>query len=235
VKEHYTKYYSHHLGRDINLLIFGDSGIPILIFPTTLGAYYQAKDMGLIASIQHFVNEGKFKIYCIDSIDADSWYAKHLIPEYRVYNHILYDKFLQHELIPFIQKDSHHHKIGISGCSFGGYHAANYTFRHPEHIDFLITMSGAFNITNFLDGHYNDNVYFNNPVDYMANEEAWKFNQIKIILGTSNWDICLQSNIEMSSILNSIGLEHWLDIWGNEVHDWPLWNRMFPYYLSKIL
>jgi esterase/lipase superfamily enzyme len=58
---------------------------------------------------------------------------------------------------------------------------------------------------------------------------------MKIILGTSDWDICLDSNIKMSNILSAKGIDHWLDIRGWEKHDWPLWNKMFPDYLSKMM
>jgi esterase/lipase superfamily enzyme len=230
LEEKHIKYYSHHLGRDIDLLVYGNWGYPILLFPTTLGKYYQAKDMGLIESVRGLVESGKYKIYCVDSIDAESWYGKHLNPEYRVY-----DQFLVNELIPFISSECNVEKIGVAGCSFGGFHAANLAFRHPSLIAYLVSMSGAFDIRSFLDGYYSDHVYFNNPVDFMPNEQGWRYGHMKIVLGTSDWDICLDSNLKMSEILNSKGIDHWLDIRGWESHDWPLWNAMFPYYLSKIL
>ena len=95
LEEKHIKYYSHHLDKEVEMLVFGNWGYPILLFPTTLGRYYQAKDMGLIESVRWLVESGKYKIYCVDTIDADSWYGKHLNPEFRVANHIQYDKFLK--------------------------------------------------------------------------------------------------------------------------------------------
>jgi esterase/lipase superfamily enzyme len=235
LEEKHIKYYSHHLGKDVEMLVFGSWGYPILLFPTTLGRYYQAKDMGLIESVRWLVESGKYKVYCVDTIDADSWYGKHLNPEFRVANHIQYDKFLKNELVPYIGNECNVGKIGVAGCSFGGFHAANFAFRHPEQVAYLISMSGMFDIRGFLDGFYDDTVYFNNPVDFMLNEQGWRFGHMKIALGTSDWDICLNSNIRMSNILNNNGIEHWLDIRGWEKHDWPLWNKMFPDYLSRIV
>jgi hypothetical protein len=51
LEEKHIKYYSHHLERDVEMLVYGSWGYPILLFPTTLGRYYQAKDMGLIESV----------------------------------------------------------------------------------------------------------------------------------------------------------------------------------------
>jgi esterase/lipase superfamily enzyme len=235
LEEKHIKYYSHHLGRDIDMLVYGTWGYPVLLFPTTMGRYYQAKDMGLIESVRGMIESGKYKIYFIDSIDADSWYAKHLNPEYRVLNHMVYDKFLVNELIPYIKQECNVEKIGVAGCSFGGFHAANLAFRHPSLIAYMVSMSGAFDIRSFMDGFYNDHVYFNNPVDYMPNEQSWKYGHMKIVLATSEWDICLDSNLKMSEILNRNGIDHWLEVRGWEKHDWPLWNDMFPQYLSRIL
>lgn len=235
MQENHISYYSHYLGRSIDLLVYGHWGYPILLFPTTMGRFYQTKDMGLIESVRGLVESGKYKIYCIDSIDADSWYGKYLHPGTRVANHAQYDKFLTHELVPMIQTQCSVDKIGVAGCSFGGFHAANFAFKHPEQVAYLISMSGAFNIRSFLDGHYDDNVYFNNPVDYMPQEQGWRYGHMKIVLGTSEWDICLHANRTLSNILNSKGINHWLDVRGWEKHDWPLWNNMLPEYLSKLL
>ncbi|GAB2771755.1 alpha/beta hydrolase-fold protein [Rhabdobacter roseus] len=234
MQEQYVKYYSHHLDRDVEMLVYGHWGYPILLFPTTLGRHYQAKDMGLIESVRGLIEAGTFKIYCVDSIDADSWYAKHLPPPLRVLNHMQYDKFLTNELVPKIQQECAVAKIGVAGCSFGGYHAFNFAFRHPEQVAYLLSLSGAFDMRSFLEGHYDDNVYFNNPVDYVPNEQGWRYGHMKIVLGTAEWDICYDANLRMSGILSGKGIDHWLDVRGWQKHDWPLWHQMFPDYLARV-
>jgi len=96
-------------------------------------------------------------------------------------------------------------------------------------------MSGSFDIKSFLDGYYDDNVYFNNPPDYLPNmSDDWLLNrlrQMKIVFGTSDWDMCLDANIKMAAILQGKGVPNWLDIYGdNSKHDWPLWQRMAATY-----
>ena len=51
--------------------------------------------------------------------------------------------------------------------SFGAYHAANSLFKHPDVIKRCFAMSGVYDLRNFMDGMYDDNFYFNNPVDYL--------------------------------------------------------------------
>jgi len=234
MNEQYHKWYSGQLSADIEMLVYGDRGYPVILFPTSMGRYYQNKDFGLIQSASWFIQEGLVKIYSIDSIDSLSWYNKHIHPADRVRNHIHYDQMLYHELVPRAMYETGMDKVCVAGCSFGGYHAANFAFKHPDKVSHLFSMSGAFDIRGQLDGFYNDDVYYNNPVDFVSNSSDPAIWQLQIILGTSEHDICKDANLNLSGILNRKNIPHWLDIRPNAVHDWPIWREMFPHYLSTI-
>ena len=228
-----SKFYSHHLGHDVDILTFGTQGQPVVIFPTTLGRYYEAKDFKLIESVRWLVEQGLVQIFCPDSVNHASWYGD-VHPHERVQRHMRYDRFLYHEFIPQIRWNTPSGRIVAAGASFGGFSAANFTFRHPEYVSHLFSMSGSFDIKSFMKGHYDDDVFFNNPVDFVPglnHPDIWK---LKIILGTSEWDICKEYNLRFSKVLNDKGIAHWLDVRGWQEHDWPLWREMFPHYLSMI-
>jgi esterase/lipase superfamily enzyme len=96
-------------------------------------------------------------------------------------------------------------------------------------------MSGAFDIHQFLDGYYDDDCYFNCPTDYLPNmNDEWflsRYRQMKIVLATGEWDMCMDQNIKMSNIMNAKNIPNWLDIWGDRTfHDWPWWLRMAEKY-----
>ena len=80
VQEEYHKWHSPSIGRDFEMLVFGHSGHPVILYPTSKGSYYQNKDMGLIDAVAWFIENGLVKIYCPDSIDALSWYNKSVHP-----------------------------------------------------------------------------------------------------------------------------------------------------------
>lgn len=234
MNERHYKWYSPSLSREIEMLVFGDRGYPVIIFPTTMGRYYESKDFGLIESARWFIEQGLVQIYCPDSIDKLSWYNRAIHPAQKVKNHIWYDKMLLDEIVQRIRWNTGTGKVAVAGASFGGFHAANFAFRHPDVVSHLFSMSGAFSIKNFMNGYYDENVYFNSPTDFLPglnHSDLWK---MKIILGTSEWDICLAANKEMSHILRNKGVDHWLDVRGWKEHDWPLWKEMFPHYLSLI-
>lgn len=235
MSEQFHNWYSSSLGRDIQLLEFGHGGQPIIIFPSSMGRYFEAKDRGLVGSAQWLLDQGKIRIFCPDSVDELSWYNKHVHPGTRAYNHSLYDSFILNELLPHIRHVSGYDKIITAGCSFGGYHAVNFAFRYPGIVWAVISMSGAFDIKDQVDGHYDDQVYYHNPVDYLPaadNSELW--NQ-RIILGVGEHDICRGHNERLSQILHQKGINHWLDIRQGGIHDWPLWLDMFPHYLSTLV
>lgn len=221
------------------MLVFGQSGFPVIIFPTSRARYYQAKDFGLVNSAAYLIEAGKIKIYCPDSIDNLSWYNTNSHPADRVKTQIAYEEVILNDVIEYAFQDTGFDKVALAGCSFGGYHSANIAFRNPEKVGYLFSMGGASNIKRFLEGYYDDNCYFNNPPDYLFNlEDESYLKQIKkmgIILGTGDSDICLDENKELSRILSQKQIPHWLDQRRNTGHDWQWWKQMFVEYLNRIV
>lgn len=233
--ENYYKWLSPHLGREFEMLVYGEQGVPLILFPTSMGRYYESKDFGLIDSVRWFVDQGLVKIYCPDSIDANSWYNRRISPADRAYNHSCYDRVLLHEVAERAIQETGHERVVAAGCSFGGYHAANFAFRHPERVSYLFSLSGTFDIGDRVDGrHDDDNIYYNNPVSYMPDNQQADLWRMGIILGVAEHDITRTQNEEMSALLKGKQIQHWLDVRPNAVHDWPVWREMLPHYLSLL-
>lgn len=232
MQEEFHQWYSPTIGTDIRLLSFGTGGIPVLLFPTSMGRYYEAKDRHLIEAAAGLIHAQKCKIYCIDSFDQQSWYNHYCPPNERAYNHSRYDLMILDEVVSRMRNETAVGRIATVGCSFGGYHAANFAFRHPETVSYLFSLSGIFDIRSRLDGYYDDYVYFNNPIDFVPNMDHPDLWKMGIILGTGEHDICRGYNEAMSDVLLEKKVGHWLDIRMGAEHDWPLWLEMFPHYLS---
>ncbi|MEG8988233.1 alpha/beta hydrolase-fold protein [Ignavibacteria bacterium 4148-Me] len=239
MKESYHKWHSQYLNRDLEMLVFGSSGYPIILFPPEKGKYFDCKDAGLISSVENFLDNDKIKIYCPDTIDLESWYNFNVNPSERVKKHIIYEKIILNEVIEFAKYETERKVVGVAGCSFGGYHALNLAFRHPDVINSVISMGGFYDIKQFIFGHYDDNCYFNNPFDYMPNlEDNWyldKIKSMKIFLGVGEWDLAIHENKRMSEILSLKNINHQFDVYSASGHDWQVWKNMFPIYISKII
>jgi len=231
----YHRWYSPSLGRDIELLIHGHGGAPMLVFPSSMGRFYEYEDRGMISAIAGRYEHGQVQAFCPDSVDSESWYNKWIHPADRVRRHMAYHAYIMNEVVPLIRQRNSSHGIVATGCSFGGYHAMDVALRHPDVFHACIPMSGAFDIRQFIHGYYDDNCYFSNPVDYLPNtHDSWfldRYRHNQYILAVGDWDICRPDNERFDGIMSAKGIPHRLDIWGdNSVHDWPLWQRMAQAY-----
>jgi len=226
-------YYSNTLNRNINLEVTGHWGYPVLMFPSSYGQYTQNRDFGLNGSVMQYVDEGRIKLYNVETIDGLTFYAENMKSEVKIHNYDLYMQFLKDELIPYIQNECNIHRIAVAGVSFGGYHAANTAFRFPDLVSHLFAMSGVFNIRKFVPLSDDMRIYFNCPDEFMPNEEGWKYQHMQIVLGTSDWDSCRPMNQNMAGILSSKGIACWYDEKKWISHDWPLWRMIFPEYAAK--
>ncbi len=234
LNEQKHSWYSSLLGINIDMLTFGTQGFPIILFPTSMGMHNENRDFKLIDSIGWFIETGLIKVYCPDSIDKHSWYNKEASAGDRVRNHILYDRMLMEELYPRMQEETGNWRIGVAGCSFGGYHACNFAFRHPDITAAMFSLHAKFDIKGQLDGYYDDNVYYNNPPDFlpdMQDENLWR---MQIFLGSAEYDMCLEANYHMAHLLGLKQIPHVLEVVPGEKHDWPCWRRQLPQFISRL-
>ena len=232
----YHKWFSHRLGRDMELLVHGHAGVPILVFPTSGARFFEFEDRGMVASIAHKIDRGEIQLFCVDSVDMESWYNRNVGPDWRIARHIQYENYLIHEVVPLMRKKNWDRHMVALGCSFGGFHAANIAFRHPDVFTGLLSMSGAFDMTNFLRGYHTDDVYLNTPTQYLNHlSDPWFYDHYrrnKYVLATGWDDQCLGSNQHLAHILTHKHIPHNLFIWDTwNSHDWPTWKSMLNEYL----
>ena len=100
MNERHLRWYSASLSREFDMLAFGNGGgLPLIIFPTSFGSYYQNKDFGLVGSVNAFVDAGRVTVYCPDAIDLESFYNKSIHPADRMRTHNAYENVIVHEVI----------------------------------------------------------------------------------------------------------------------------------------
>jgi esterase/lipase superfamily enzyme len=220
----------------MELLVFGHAGLPVIVFPTSGGRFFEFEDRGMIATLSGKIDAGQLQIFCVDSVDKESWYNRRVEPRWRIARQVQYEDYLIHEVVPLIRlKNGDPHLVAL-GCSFGGYHAVNIAMRHPDVFTGLLSMSGAFDISNFLGGYYDEDCYYNLPTHYLPNlNDPWFFEHYRrnsYVLATGWDDQCLADNQDLDRILSAKGIPHMLYIWdSHNSHDWPTWERMVREYL----
>jgi esterase/lipase superfamily enzyme len=218
----------------MDLLVFGHSGAPYIVFPSSMGAFFEYEDTGMVGALGEKLNHGELQLFCVASVDRESWYNRQTHPRHRVDRALAYEHYLLNDVVPLIRQRNPN-GIGVTGCSFGAYQALTFALRHPDVVTSCVAMSGAFNIQQFLDGYYDQDCYFLCPPDFLPGlDDRWfldRYRSRKWILATGEHDICLRDNERMSNLLTSKGVPHSLHVWQGMWHDWPWWQKMAAAYI----
>lgn len=232
----YHRWYSPSLGRDMELLIFGHAGARALVFPTSMGRYYEWEDRGMMNTVGDQLENGSLQMICVDSVDSESWYARWKHPGARAWRQVEYENYLLHEVLPLTWQKNQNPFIMTMGASFGAYHALNVALRHPVVFSRAIGMSGIYEISRWTDGYHDENIYFNSPIEFIANENDWSRLEVlrrqDIILAVGRDDSLRHSSDALSTALWDKGIGNALRLWDGWAHDWPWWHQMLRLYVG---
>ena len=236
MRRDYHKWFSPRLGREMEMVVHGHAGLPAVVFPTSQGRFYEFEDRGMVDAIRYKIDNGEVQLFCVDSVDSESWYNRSVPPRWRIARQIQYDDYIIHEVVPLVKQLNWSPKMAAIGCSFGGYHAVTMALRHPDVFTAFLSMSGAFDMDSFLGGYYDQDVYFNQPTHFIPEmSDSWfldRYRQNTYVLATGVHDQCWNQNERLAGIMRAKGIPVSLDVWGdNARHDWPWWHRMVQTYL----
>jgi esterase/lipase superfamily enzyme len=232
----YHRWWSPSLERDMELLVFGHAGARMLVFPTSQGRFYEFEDRGMVGALSEHLNNGWVQLYCVDSVDAESWYCKWAHPGGRAYRHHQYFEYLLREVLPLSQSKNQNPFLMTLGASFGAYHAMTFGLKYPHLVDRILAFSGVYDIRGWTDGYSDDYVYFNNPVQFIPNEtnpdRIRQLQHLDIIMAVGRADRLWKASKTMSEILWEKGIGNALREWDGWAHDWPYWEQMLLRYIS---
>jgi esterase/lipase superfamily enzyme len=238
----YHRWHSPRLSGEMGVAVYGHYGAPILAFPTSGGDEWEHENQSMIAALADFIDGGRVKIFTVASVVREGFLNRQAHPYHRSWVQKQYDDYIRHEVIPFIHHHCHWPGIPIAtlGASLGAYFAANTLFKYPDVVKRCFALSGVYDLRHFMNGLYDDNFYFNNPVDYLPNlSDAWVLDHlstcdIHIVTGHGPWEDSSHS-YRLSEILSRKGVPHHLDDWGPlGGHDWPYWKHQMWEYASRL-
>ncbi|TYP95441.1 Esterase/lipase superfamily enzyme [Fodinibius salinus] len=225
-----TEWRSPSLGKDMKLTTYGTSGTPLIALPTREADSSQWEEYGMVDAISYQLENGFNQLFCLSSVDGESFCNSNTSPKQRLVRHQQYESYLVEEVVPYVKEQSNINYIIIAGTDFGGYHAVSIALKHPKLFGKAIGMSGIYDITPWMDDFYDDNVYYNNPTDFIPN-----LNQQSTLDNIRDVDFRLVSYENddrkhyadrMSDVLRMKYIEHDLDIWDLEGDEWELWSNM---------
>ena len=234
-REHH-RWYSPSLGRDMDLLVFGHAGARVLVFPTSMGRYFEWEDRGMVAALGHQVGQGWLQLYCVDSVDEESWYAKWKHPADRARRHAQYDAYVRDEVLPLTAQKNANPFLIAAGASFGAYHAMSFGLRYPGVVRRVLGMSGLYDIREQTGGYSDETVYAYNPADFVTGEQdparLAALAGVDVVMAIGRDDPMRGNNEYFSDRLWTKGIWHALRIWDGWSHDWPYWREMVLRYIG---
>ncbi|MGH2751347.1 MAG: esterase family protein [Actinomycetota bacterium] len=239
-----ARLWASSIGADGNVVVYGHHGRPLLAFPSEQGSILDYENRQMIDSVAHLIEEGRLKVYCIDTFDASSWSRSDLDLEERARLHGLYEDWVINQVVPWIHEDCRGGlDIITTGCSFGAYHAANFVLKRADLFPLGICQSGVYDVSKIGHDTGGETFYFNNPMDYVGNLQGdhleWLRGRVSLLLvcGQGQWEDttgALESTKAFAARLQEKGLKHELDLWGHDVpHDWPSWRNQIAHHMPR--
>src|ERR1700730_17955802 len=135
----YVRRWSRPLGREMELLRFGYDGQPVIAISASMASFFQWEDYGLMGTLASRLAAGAVQVWCVDSVDEESWYSRERSPEARGERHLEYERYIVDEVLPDLPAPP-----VLAGTSFGAFHAVLFCLRHPGSFQGWIALSGEF-------------------------------------------------------------------------------------------
>jgi esterase/lipase superfamily enzyme len=231
----YHKWHSQSLGRDMELLVFGHAGARVVVFPTQSGRFFDWENRRMFDTLSRHLENGWVQVYCVDSVDPESWDNAHASPRDRAQRHLQYHDYIINEVIPFSKSKNDNSYAMAMGASMGAYHAASIALRFPEHFNRMIAMSGIYDIRAWTSGHDDELIYQGNPIEFIRGQDNGKLDQIRnmdMIIAIGKDDPAIEENRRFSQSLWDKGCWHAYREWDGFAHDWPYWHEMLLLYIG---
>ncbi|GAC1488825.1 MAG: alpha/beta hydrolase-fold protein [Candidatus Limnocylindrales bacterium] len=235
MKRDYRVWNSPALDRQMEILVFGDRGTPVVVFPTSMGRFYQWEDSGMIAHLTERIEAGLIQLWCADSVDAESFYNKAVPATDRALRHLAYDRYLTDELLPLARREAGGAELVLAGASFGAFHAATLALRHPGIARATVCLSGAFDASRWLDGSRDGDSYFVNPLAFLPAIDdpdlLGPLRRTEFVIATGLEDPNVDESKGLAVALQAKHIPAALHLWDGWAHDWPYWKEMVDTYL----
>ena len=237
--------YSTNLDRDMHVLRYGDAGVPFLGFPTQCSPCTNYEEFGVIRTLEPYLNSGRMQLFCVDTVDNESWYCADGINTWRSARQESYYRFIVDEVIPLIESVSQTGKRPVAlGIDMGATHAAICFFRRPELLSGMIALSGIYDSSYYYQGWMDSTLYDNSIECFLSNmpeDHPWirAYNNRFMIFccGQGSWEAETSRSLKnLEKVLHKKRINALIDLWGNDVsHDWVWWKHQLEYYIPIVL
>jgi esterase/lipase superfamily enzyme len=235
------RWYSGRLQTEITVVRWGTFGRPVLVFPSAGGDAEEIERFGLVGACGPLIDEGRVKLYSVDSVAGRAMIAKTGSPGHLMWLLNQFHDCIRREVVPAIHADLGGQAMDViaTGASIGAFNALAVLCRYPDVFGAAIGMSGTYRIERFYDGAWSQDLYFSAPLQFLPGLDGPQLNMLRrrrVVLasGEGDWEDIGES-WRMAEVLGAKAIPNRVDNWGPQwSHGWPTWHRMLPQYLREL-
>lgn len=233
---------SPRLRTEIALARWGETGTPLLLFPTAGGDAEEIERFLVIDALSDLLAAGRLKVYSCDSLAGRAMLRGDGSPEHRWWVLNQYHQCVYHEVVPAIRTDCGSPSIEVitAGSSIGAFNALAMVCRFPDAFSHALCMSGTYDLGRFVDGPATEDLYVSSPLHFLPRLEGPILDLLRtrfIVLASGQGRAeNIGESWRAADVLGRRGVPNRVDPWGTEWHhDWPTWRRMLPLYMDELL
>jgi esterase/lipase superfamily enzyme len=143
-----------------------------------------------------------------------------MAPRDKSIRHQQYNAYVENEVVPYLRNAAGDAAAPLtSGVSLGAFHAANLLFRRPDLFGGVLGLSGIYDLKKYTAGYWDEDVYFNSPMDYLPNlddasilSQLRSVNDIHFLSGSGAYEDPSATQA-ISDVLRSKSIPHQTEIW----------------------
>lgn len=235
-------WHSPRLDREVTVARWGESGTPLLIFPTAGGDAEEIERFHIINTLGEYLAEGRIKIYSCDSVAGRVMLAGEGSPQHQMWMIDQFQEFVAEEFVPLIRTDCRSEDIGIvtAGASIGAFNALAVLCRRPRIFTHAMCLSGTYDLQRFLKAPATQEFYGSSPVHYVARLEGERLETLRtrfVLLASGEGRAeDIGESWRVADELGARGIPNRVDSWGPDWHhDWPTWRKMLHTYVPELI
>ena len=88
-----------------HVIRYGHWGRPVLVFPSEAGRAWDYENNGMVEAVRGLIDDGRVKLYCVDSFDEQTWSDRWASLEGRAHRHYAYEAWITGPVLDYIRHD----------------------------------------------------------------------------------------------------------------------------------
>ena len=236
--------HSEVLGEDLDVIVYGTAGQPVMAFAPLGQRPESLEEVGLVDELSDYLDAGVIQLFSVSNVDGESWGSEGYAVE-RAARQEAYYQAVCEEIVPLVAEVSGSGARPLAlGFDLGATHAAVFALRRPDLFQGCVCLSGVYDASRYFGDWMDATLYDNTPCAFLPNMPTdhpyialYNQRQLLFCCGQEGSEAdSLRTTREIDAQLQRLGVEAWCDYWGGDVsHTWFWWKKQIRYFMPIVL